>query len=230
MFRWDGTDVSVLINQCDIYEAKYNKLKYWVIHSPDKQTETCIARSSKCSLPCLVDELKPVFGLPKLGTHWCRLKNQTYVLIKCNKTKEGYIQEEITLNQIEQQTNLLRLQVQEVFAFRELLGVTCSYDSSVIIRDGRSGPYPISFYEPNMVTENTKVIPVTILDQWFGDLSIDDVVKRLCRIQTIDKLGTVLYELRTKIEEVIERVDRRAITYKNCIIDRITQRLQTTLE
>ena len=195
--------------------------------------EICIVRSSKSTLPCVVDELKEVFGLTKLGTHWCRLNGKTYILIKCIMTPEGDIKEEITLNILSTNNNdisqLLKLQVQEIFAFRELLGVTCSYESSIIIRKGKCGLYPISFYEPNMATIDTKVIPFTVLDKWFDETLIDNVVKRLCKIQSIDNLAKVLHNLRTEIEKIIERVDRRAITYKSCIIDRITQRLQTSL-
>lgn len=244
VFRWDGTDISDFISKCNVYEGKFNKIKYWVIHKifphniddPNNnqdqektEAEICIVKGCKNSLSCLVDELKKVFELPKLGTHWCRLNNKTYILIRCNKTKEGYIKEELTLNMIDTYTPIMRMQIQEVFAFRELLGVTCSYESSIIIRENKSGAYPISFNEPNMMTGDIKVIPITILDKWFEETSIDDVVKRLCRIQNIDKLANLLYELRKKIDEIIERVDRRAITFKNCIIDRITQRMQTTL-
>lgn len=234
MFKWDGTDITELISKCDIYGAKFNRLKYWVIQHTNHESgkaseETCIVKSSKNSLSCLADELKPVFGLPKLGTHWCRLNAKTYILVKCNRTTEGYIKEEITLNMIDVSTSLLKLQIQEVFAFRELLGVTCSFESSIVIREGKSGYYPISFQEPSMATGDSKVIPFTILDKWFDDTSMDIVVKRLCRINNIERLSTVLHELRNQIEYIIERVDRRMITYKNCIINRITERLQTTL-
>lgn len=234
MFKWDGTDVTTIVSRSDIFGAKFNRLNYWVIQYTDPETnemktETCIVRTTKTNLPCLVDELKPVFGLQKMGTHWCRQGGKTHVLIKCFYTKKGYIKEEVTLNMIDVTTPLLKLQIQEIFTFRELLGVTCSYESSIIIREGRSGPYPISFYEPNMATIDTKVIPFSVLDKWFEDSSIDIVVKRLCRIHNIDRIGVVLHNIRTQIDEIIERVDRRTISYKSCIMNRITQRLQTTL-
>lgn len=240
MFKWDGTDVTDIITQSDIFEAKYNKLNYWVIQikTPNtiqsqettitETTITCIVRSGK-NLPCLIDELKPVFGLQKLGTHWCKHGGKIYVLIRCIMTEEGYIKEETTLNMVTEVTPLLKLQIQEIFAFRELLGVTCSYESSIIIREKKNNTYPISFYEPNMATVDTKVIPFNVLDKWFEDSSIDEVVKRLCRIHTIDRIGTVLHNIRSQIDEIVERVDRRTISYKSCIMNRITERLQTTL-
>lgn len=233
MFKWDGTDITDIISQSNIYEAVYSKHKYWVINVPSddnlKTTDVCMVRSSKGTLPSLVDELKSVFGLQKIGTHWCKYKGKILTLIKCIKTNEGYVKEEITLDKVEHITQLLKMQVQEIFAFRELLGITRSYDSSIIIRETKN-IYPISFYEPNMLTVDTKIIPITVLDKWFGDTSIDEVVMRLCKIRSVDKLGKVLYDLRNKIEDVINRTDRRNITYKDCIVDRITERLQTTLD
>ncbi len=234
MFKWDGTDVTNIISTSDIFGTKFNKLEYWVVQYTNLETkeefsETCLVRTIINSLPCLIDELKPVFSLQKLGTHWCRQGGKTRLLIKCVKTLEGYVKEEITLDKIDIITPLLKLQVQEVFAFRELLGVTCSYESSIIIREGRNMPYPVSFYEPNMVIADTKVIPFNILEKWFEDSSIDIVVKRLCKIHNIDKIVTVLHNIRTRIDVIIERVDRRAISFKTIILNRVTERLQTTL-
>jgi len=239
MFKWDGTDVTDIISQSNIYEAKYDKYKYWVIRL-NSSTETCIVRNSKHTLPCLTDELKSVFGLQKIGTNWCKYKGKIKILLRCVKTPEGYIKEELNLSKLENvstsdnnltgiNSNLLKLQVQEIFTFRELLGITCSYASSIIVREGKNSVYPISFYEPGMLTTDTKVIPFTVLEKWFGDTSIDTVVKKLCKIQTIDRIPIVLHNLRIKIEEIIERTDRRNIGYKDCIIIRVTERLQTTL-
>lgn len=233
MFNWDGSNVTDIISQSDIYGAKYNKNTYWIIKytnsNGDIIEETCSVRSCKNGLSCLIDELKPIFGLIKMGTHWCVQGNKTKLLIKVNKTEEGYIKEELHLSSFESLSPIFKSQVQEIYTFRELLGVTCSYDKSIIVRSYKNNVYPVSFYEPNMVTEDKKVIPFIILNKWFEGTSIDDVVKRLVKIYSIDKMGTVLHNLRSKIDKVIERVDRRTIMYKTCIINRITERLQTTL-
>lgn len=239
MFKWDGTDVTNIISRSNIYEAKYGKYKYWTLTFPQTdqtlsnetfETVTVCVRNSKNTLPCLVDELKPVFELHKIGTHWCRYGGKFKILYKCSFTNEGYIKEEITLDtgkdfDIKFSDITFKLQVQEIFAFRELLGITCSYLSSVIIRDDKA----ISYYEPGMLTVDKKIIPFTVLDKWFDDSSVDQVVMRLCKINSVDKLVGILHSLRMKIEQIIIRTDRRNIGYKDCIMNRITERLQTTL-
>lgn len=235
MFKWDGSDVTEIISQSDIYGAKYNKKNYWVIRHTDPNSnitseETCMIRNSKNSLPCLIDELKPVFGLQKIGTNWCVHKGKFKILYKIVKTPENYIKEESTLDKYEVTDNLFKMQIQEIYTFRELLGITCSYDSSIIVRTSRYGVYPVSYYEPNMQMEDTKVIPYLVLEKWFGDLSIDDVVKRLLSINNIDKMAVTVFNIRSSIEKVIEHVDRRLISYQSCIMNRVIQRLQTSLE
>ena len=228
LFNWDGSDVTDIISHSDIYEAVYEKIKYWVIKYKEI-TEICMVKTTKTNIPCLIDELKSLFNLPKIGTQWCRQGGKLRILFKCEKTSEGYIKETINLSQVTHCSPMLKLQVQEIFAFRELLGVTCSYTSSIHIRQGKNGIYPISFYEPNMLTMEKTVVPETVISKWFEQTSIDDVVKRLCKIQHLDTLPILLHTLRTKIDVIIDRVDRRAISYKSCIINRITERLQTTL-
>lgn len=232
MFKWDGTDVSNIISEADIFEATYNRKKYWLIRYVTNhkiKEEICMVKYPKDTLTCLVDELKAIFGLVKIGTHWFVRNNRLGVLIKCFKTKEGYIKEEPNLSQITKVDQLLTLQVQEIFAFRDLLGVTCSYESSIIVRETRIGKYPISYFDPNMTLKNTKVVPATVLDKWFKNTSLDDVTRRLVKINDINELSAKLHDIRSQIETVIERVDRRSIVHKTIIIDRITERLQATL-
>jgi len=225
MFKWDGTDVTDLISRSNVYEAKHEKYKYWVI-THDQQTEMCMIRNSKNTLPCLIDELKSMFKLYKIGTHWYKQGSKFKILLKCSKTEDGSIKEELTLKDIKQYDDNFKLQIQNIFAFRELLGITCSYSSSIIVRDSM---IPVSFYEPNMLTEDKKIIPFTILEKWFTDSSIDEVVQRLCKINSLNDLVNTLHILRTNIEEVILRTDSKNIGYKDCIMNRITERLQTSL-
>ncbi len=81
-----------------------------------------------------------------------------------------------------------------------------------------------------MAIDDKKIIPYTILEKWFVDTSIDEAVRRLLKVHHINKMGEVLYRIRNQIEQVVERVDRRNISYKMSIMNRISERLQTTLE
>ena len=228
MFKWDGTDVTDLVSECDIFEAIYNKTIYWIIKNQDI-TEYCLVRNGNTTV-CLSDELKSLFGLKKVGTHWLKYQNKIKILIKPTITPEGYIKEEINLKSIQAMNDLTILQIQEIFAFRELLGITCSYISSLVWRENGNLGYPLSYYEPNMNPDDKKVIPITILDKFFKGTSLTEVIRRLIKIKKIEALPKVSFKLGTNIEQIIYRVDRNLIEYKTCILSRITQRLQSTLE
>lgn len=228
MFKWDGSEVTDIINKSDIYEFNHNKLKYWIIKYLNF-SETCIIKSCKNTIPCMIDELKTVFGLQKLGTQWFTHDNRKKLLIKCIKNKNDDIVEEIRLKQVKKISKLLTLQVQEIYTFRELLGITMSFDSSIIYRKNKYGGYPISFVESNMKSEDKKNIPNTVLNKWFGEVTIDSVVMRIFKIYDINQLNKTLFMARNQMEKIINRVEKNNISYLSYIMNRITQRLQSTL-
>jgi hypothetical protein len=96
MLKWDGSNITDIISHSDIYESEYNKIKYWLIRHVNPDTnklceELVIVRTTKGSLPSLIDELKPLFGLQKMGTHWFKYKNTTKIIMPCQLTEKGYI-------------------------------------------------------------------------------------------------------------------------------------------
>ena len=234
MFKWDGTDVTLILKDANIYSGCHEKHKYWYIkfnHNDDY--EICIVKNAKSTIPCLIDETKQIFGLQKVGTHWCDIGGLK-LLLKPNMTPEGYIVADIPLSKFkvdhkDKITDLFKMQIQEIFAFRELMGITCSFESSIVVRENKNTIYPLSYYEPNMKLEDGKIIPYSILDNWFEEKSIDTVVKNKLKVFHMDDINNTLHRIRNQLEEIIEKTDRRNITYKTIILNRITERLQTAL-
>ena len=287
MFKWDGTEVTDIINNSRIFEVVCNKITYWKIiydneggnkecnkeddeeikeeyeecnergNNEDKKyiEEICIVRTTAGSVPSILDELKPIFGLPKLGTHWCKnngkdnKKNKSdkkteakyIILIKCNISLEGNVLQEISLRDyminlgataenIDIVDNLLQLQVQEIYAFRELLGISKSFDSSIIIRKGKGkNVYPISFYEPGVLQDNGRIIPAIVLETWFEDVGLDDVICKLIGINNINNLTNRVCQIRKEIELIINRIDKENIFMVDSICSKIIQSVQTNL-
>lgn len=256
LFKWDGTDVSDIITRSDISEAVYNKKKYWNIRFHYSDTiiyeETCIVRTSKGNIPSLIDELKIVFSLPKIGSQWLKLDNKYYILLKCQFTSDGYILEEDNLRDYlkkKQEEHLKQdkksvkdirelldplhdMQIREIFAFRELLGITRSFDTSIIMRSRNNNYYPISYYEPNMSGLGVKVIPSTVIEKWFEDedenIDLDMVINKLVKIQDKKDIPIRVQEIRKDIDKIILRIDPDNIRFSNYIITRIIERVQTS--
>lgn len=234
MLKWDGSNIADIINdeKTIIEEGLYPQKKtvYWRI-SNGKQIDFCIVRQSTSTFACLIDEIKPVFKLEKVGTHWVRYKNKILILHRA-KIRDKKIIFEVTLDQIGYHPTL-EYEIQKIFTFRELLGISKSFEKSILLRDNILSDTkitPISFYEPNMVpSKNEKVISNKILDKWFKDTTLDDSVKKLLKVKNHEDMGKVMCELRSQLDNVIERVDPTAIMHADEILSRVRSRLQFAL-
>ncbi len=124
----------------------------------------------------------------------------------------------------------MKEEVQKIFLFRELLGTSRNFESSIVLRKRGISYYPISFYEPNMnPNHHGKVIPDTILNKWFGNESLDEKVKSFFKIEKLEDINFVLSEFRKELLKVFNRVDPNSITYLDETISRIRSRLQFIL-
>jgi len=230
MFKWDGSDISDFIKdeKTQIKEGIYGKKVYWKIKHEEKE-EICLKRNVTTTFPCLIDELKPVFELEKIGTHWFKFKGKKMILMKL-KNENNFILEEVTLDQIGYNKKIEE-EVQKIFVFREILGTSKNYEKNIILRKKGFFIKPISFYETNMTPSSIgKVIPDTILDKWFKETNLDASVLKLFKVEKMEDINKVLLELKNKLMEIFNRVDPNAITNIDEILSRIRSRLQFVLD
>lgn len=227
IFKWDGSDVTELVKESLIEEGSYEKNTYWKLTHKDI-LEYCIVRQSGTTIPCLIDELKPIFNMHKIGTHWIRYRGKKLILLRLI-VKDEIIIQDITLDKIKFRQSLSH-EVQKIFVFRELLGLSRSWESSIILRERNHFMRPMSFYEPNMTpASEEKVIPNTVLEKWFKNTSLDDVVKKLLKVEKLEDIPKTIHNLRTKMETVVNRVNKDEITHIDEILKRINNRLQFVL-
>jgi len=236
MFKWDGSELTSLFKRKDVYweEGIYEKNIYWRVYYPINnllREEICIVRSCSSTLSCIIDEMKPIFKIDKLGTHWIKYKSKMLILIRPN-IKNSTIIDEISLKYfLNAEKNIFfKKEVQRILLFRELLGISRSGESSIICRQTPLNVKPISFYEPNMTPlKEGKVISNFMLNKWFSDTSIDDEIIIFLNIKEIKDLTRYLFNLRIKFEEIVNRIDKDAIAYIDAILNRIQTRLQHIL-
>ncbi len=231
MLKWDGTNITSLVKREEMFieEAVLDKYIYWRLSFFDNgiwKSDLCIVRScTHNSMCCFIDELKPLFGLNKIGSHWLKFKNKTLVLYKPH-IENDMIVNDVTLNLVDYRSKLKR-EVQKIFTFRELLAISRSFESSIVLRIYKNRIKPISFYEPNMAPGgNSKIIPETVLEKWFKDTSIDEVIKNMTKIKDASEITSFLLQLKTKMDEICTRVDSNLITSTDEIVSRIRSRLQ----
>ena len=232
MFKWDGSDITEFINNSDTYitEAEYNKNVYWVISNGDNIDICSVKTSSNESYPCLIDEMKPAFGLEKIGTHWFKFGGKYMILIKL-KIADGCVIEELTLKQFPY-SKRLEPEVQKIFVFRELLGIMSkACEGNIILRNKKHFVKPISAYNPNLTpSKGSQALPNTVLEKWFSDISIGEVILIMLKEKKTSDLNAVLLKVRKKLEKIVERVNRNGIIYIDEILSRLRTRLEAVLE
>jgi hypothetical protein len=230
MFKWNGSEITDFIKDEEtlIEEAKYNQKTYWIIKHGENE-EICMKKNTKSSIPCLVDELKPVFGLEKIGTHWFRFKSKIMIIFKVN-IENGVILEDLPLNEIEYKREL-ETEIRRIFLFREFLGTTSNFERNIILRHKNYFVKPLSFYETSMVPSHSgKVIPDTILDKWFKDTSLEQAIKTFFGVTKFEDINRILLDLKDNMSKIFLRVNPDAITNLDEIISRIRTRLQFVLD
>lgn len=226
MLPWDGSQIN--FKEYFIEEGVYDKNTYWLLRQGEYEN-FCIVKSCVNNCPCLIDELKPVFNIEKNGTHWGKLGTKTMILLKV-KVENGEVIEDLTLDELEYKSQIAH-EIHKIFAFRELLGLSKSWEKSIVLRKIGHFVKPISFYEPNMNPNGgTRIIPQKVLEKWFVNVDIDNVIKKMFHINKIEEITLLKHELRGKMIEVFNRVDKNSITFLDEIIARIASHLQFSCE
>lgn len=265
---WDGSDLGEFDPDVIIDAKKHWAGTYWLVQLGTYE-KTCLAKQVKNTYANIIDELKPIFGLRKQGTHRISIRTRDRVkhyLLTDVKMNEGkYILPDIPLQhydianpdwyRLQQDTQSLgivptwslseyclkypffRTLIQGIFAFREILGVSLPYDSSIGVRitHNKLVPLvPISLRESgiiiNRLPSGIQITPQTIIDRWFdphpekGAKALADVIRGLVTHDPNDITGTLI-RLRTNIERTIRRVDKNTIWYTTFIVDRVAHYL-----
>src|SRR5579885_3199916 len=96
---WDGsylgqiatTDVTELQVQPQGEIRRDPKARYYLININGRSIGPCLMKSQQSSFPCLIDEIKSIFGLPKLGTHQIRVGNIFCIIIQVPVDSNGAI-------------------------------------------------------------------------------------------------------------------------------------------
>nr|QBK90823.1 MAG: uncharacterized protein LCPAC201_01240 [Pithovirus LCPAC201] len=274
---WDGSYLG-LWSQVKIYQIlKQNKLIYHQIKIGGKLV---IVRTKQSSSPymCMVDEMKPYFGLPKQGTHWFQYGKLVKIIIKTTNKMIGQISTIVNYptliefkkiylegkiyqpNQMGEsfQTDFPELadRIRISFVFRVVFGIKRTNKSSLIIRwfcpklisndsfeisnrwMSKESPgqkelvwYPVSINEgspdePGMDNQ----LPNTILEEWFNEKDIADVIKEMSLIREYEHIQPFILETQNQMEVVIKRVDKRLIVHVKDIIQRLISRLTSNLK
>jgi hypothetical protein len=172
------------------------------------------------SLRCLLDELKPLFGLEKIGTHHLRLGGRSCIMYRLLFSDQRV--DNILCNEI---SEAFKESMKRLIAFRTLFSITETYNSSFYVRLKEGQPsYALSVHEPRMLIDQCVVYPSeNYLHQWLDGEDIKAVIHTLLPYREGETLIQVLTRLQGKVEACIEKVDSQYIWMSSFLVSKISK-------
>lgn len=214
MSDWDGSFLGNYTEE----EAKIqgdhciiNGVRYYIKHKKD-------------TIYCIIDEIKPLFGIKKIGTHRLNIGNKAFVIYNLElpdkiNTVYSYDYKKFTPK--------YRTEVRKILIFRYLFGITPLSDRSILADINGKNPEeeicePLGFNELSVSIVKHKDVMFTqsINNKWFKTNEKSIILDKMI---LYNKLGPVecFNTLRTNMCEIINRIDKNQISLESFIIEKI---------
>lgn len=190
--KWDGS----MIDNCEIISRKRRgRYSYWKVKINNK-IYWCYHRQLNDLRPVIADELKPLFGLNKIGTLVLK-RGKIYHLL----TDIGEC-EDITLTEFmkENEINItMKQQTRRIFAFRLIMNMNMNTTNSLVVRADNNNNFKIySLYDSfSLNDERYHSLPNVIEEKWFDNVDVISVVYALFKRRHILE----------RIEKVVIKID-----------------------
>lgn len=210
----------------------------------------CNLSHTKDAFPCIVEDLKSLFGLPKRGVHRINIDNKEYVLFFVPISINGNVIWETPLNQLDNKHALrrdlkFRRNVQKLIAFCDILGLVGTSETAIRIRQGTGNEMiPINTNETttSIIKSDTydySILTKTLFTKWFGEeTSLGEVIKEMVQPNSPEykfpiirkeentfNLSHISYEIGRKVGKIIKKYNRNYIWYRHFIVDRMSRHL-----
>ena len=202
--RWDGSNLGDISNALvRIEPVEYNKIGNKCILKIDGLTK-CFIFLYKDDIPLILDEIKPIFGLEKIGRHKCTINKKKYILARLVDDKENVL-DHITESHKKEQA-------QDVIIFRHIMGLT-SHKDFMWCRNSNV----LSFRDVKIVYEKS-TISNTLMKKYFDDIFPCDVLNRLVNhsVNLFSREQKIQLML-SKIRSVVSRINNNLIYLCNDI-------------
>lgn len=229
--RWDGTDLgsypaTIITNIWKIDNVTYFGLTL------EEGIIYCHMNKRKDYLPFIIDEIKTLFNISRIGLHRINIGNVDYVLEYVPVTINGEVVWETPLNYLDN-SHLLRkddyfmYEMQKILVFCDILALTSSTESHIIIRQGVDDTYqPInnnvySTMINKKIAQNFSILTKKMMTQW-GKTSRSEIAKNMLGVTNVNLLNIHIFELRDKVEKIINKYDKNYIWLSYFITTRIS--------
>lgn len=203
--EWDGTWLGSYSDSIILNTVKSYPFNISHIYIPQlMESGMWVARhQSKSVYPCVIDEIKSIFGMVKIGTHSITIKGKLYILYNTKGRPQLLSETDCEM------TDEMKMRVQDVFVFRMIVGLNCNFESSICMING----IPTSYRNRvDVKEENDTSISNAMLKKWFVD-SVGNSVRRMI------KPSGRTFTARQRIQALIEKLDQDLIWLDNVIFN-----------
>ncbi|CAH6418810.1 Hypothetical protein POVN_LOCUS533 [uncultured virus] len=212
LLKWDGSNLGAIDEHIENYTIVDSRVR---LHFRDGSKAH--ANRFDNSVALIADELKPLFGLPKIGRHRCTITGRNAIISKIECDDESPFGTSYATPE-----HLGALQ--RCYLFRWALGLTYNVDASLWMRNYRSGVSIITSYKElkvNYTNDNPlgAKIPKSAMKRWFSDWEqVTHVAEKLFSHRT-------MIDLRFEIDAIVRRIDKEWVSWTGQIVRRIQERL-----
>ena len=237
---WNGTYLGEIQHIVNKIYYEINKTHYWTILYDNHYILGAIKQIEN-PINCIYDELLTLFNLAKMGTNYFKYKSKYYIIYRVNtRSNDNYrIIPDIPLSYIDINTldNNYRREIRKIYIVRDMLGITHTADSDIIIRmpdKNISKSYMISMktysLNENIYFNNICTLTYTCKKKWFiekkEDISIRDVYKEIFSdVKSVEDLTDYISHISTQIDKIIKRIDKKYCYISKLISHRLVNKL-----
>lgn len=204
MFKWDGTSIGQIQELIKSYEITDKNVIV------DLNICKAYVYKYENAIPLIADEIKPLFGLVKVGRHHGIWGNKDVLLCKI----EG---EESSLND---SVDIDIEEIQKSYIFRWCLGFSSYGDDILRVRKYRNNIKTVTSYiesEYNYKPKHKYCSKITksVFTKWFYNVNnLDSIIKTMFKREELPLLSN-------QLDSIIKRIDKTHISWINNIIYRI---------
>jgi len=232
--KWDNTHLGIYEENVIIGVLNHNDIIYHSIRI-NNGIIYCIAVKTKNLFPCIVEDIKDIFGIKRRGIHQIKLGLNDYILYYVPVSTYSEIINETPLSHLDRNHELridkeFSNNVRKLLAFNDILSLSDTSEKNIIIRKDENNIFiPIG---TNIITtsiikgKDHSVLPNAIFTKWFGEkFMISNIIYEMISNKNHKTLSMLIGDIRTEINKIIYKYDSDYIWYSCFIIERLSNHL-----
>ncbi len=233
--KWDCSSIGHF-NKLKVTTWKYDNVRYSNIYlplEPESNTQNlicCIMKRSKTLFPCIIEEIKELFELPRIGMHSIKIGKVTYILYYVpiindeSIVLENYLYK-LPKKDILRENSVFRLGMQKSIIFNDIMHINKMSEYNVVIR--RNYPVLTNLNESFLMKDpelNKQSYSKSFINRYFSEDELpSDIFKIMMKKYNKKSAKALEDRLSSSVEKIIRKYDKDLLWLKNVISSNINK-------